>query len=55
MIEHKFIKIYYELLEHHATAQSNQDIADVGNLRELYNFKNLHVFDAHHRQLFSTE
>ncbi|HMG90504.1 MAG TPA: ATP-binding protein [Chryseolinea sp.] len=55
IIEHKFLKIYHELLEHRVNAQTNQDIADVGNLRELYNFKNLHVFDTHHRQLFSTD
>jgi len=55
IVEHKFVNIYHELLEHQATAQTNQDIADVANLRELYNFKNLHVFDTHHRQLFSTD
>src|SRR5688572_26806461 len=55
IVEHKFVNIYHELLEHHATAQTNQDIADVTNLRELYNFKNLHVFDTHHHQLFSTD
>ena len=55
MVEKKFITIYHELLEHHATAQTNQDIADIRNLRELYNFKNLHVFDTHHHQLFSTD
>jgi two-component system NarL family sensor kinase len=55
IVEKKFITIYHELREHHATAQTNQDIADIRNLRELYNFKNLHVFDTHHHQLFSTD
>ena len=54
-VENKFLAIYHELLEHHATAQTNQDIADIGNLQKLFDFKNLHVFDTHHRQLFSTD
>lgn len=54
-VENKFLKIYHELLEHHATAQTNQDIADIGNLQALYDFKNFHVFDTHHLQLFSTD
>src|SRR5688572_2597077 len=54
-VENKFLAIYHELLEHHATAQTNQDIADIGNLQRLFDFKNLHVFDTHHRQLFSTD
>ncbi len=29
--------------------------ADIENLCKLYNFKNLHVFDTQHRQLFSTD
>jgi two-component system, NarL family, sensor kinase len=55
MVEKKFLTIYNDLLEHRATSQTNQDIVDIRNLRELYNFKNLHVFDTHHRQLFSTD
>ncbi len=55
MVEKKFLTIYHDLLEHRATAQTNQDIVDIRNLRELYNFKNLHVFDTHHHQLFSTD
>ena len=54
-VENKFLAIYHDLLEHHATAQTNQHIADIGNLRKLYDFKNLHVFDTHHTQLFSTD
>jgi signal transduction histidine kinase len=54
-VENKFLAIYHELLEHHATAQTNRDIADIGNLQKLFDFKNLHVFDTHHRQLFSTD
>jgi signal transduction histidine kinase len=54
-VENKFLTIYHDLLEHHATAQTNQDIADISNLQKLFDFKNLHVFDTHHRQLFSTD
>lgn len=54
-VEHKFLTIYHELLQHHATAQTNQDIADINNLQKLFDFKNLHVFDTDHRQLFSTD
>ena len=54
-VENKFLTIYHELLEDHATAQTNQDIADISNLQKLFDFKNLHVFDTRHRQLFSTD
>ena len=33
----------------------NRDLTDIENLCRLYNFKNIHVFDTHHRQLFSTD
>jgi signal transduction histidine kinase len=54
-VENKFLKIYHELLEHHATAQTNKDVADIGNLQKLYDFKNIHVFNTQHLQLFSTD
>ncbi|MBA4058711.1 MAG: hypothetical protein C0490_28600, partial [Marivirga sp.] len=33
----------------------NHDLADIDNLCKLYNFKNIHIFDTHHNQLYSTD
>ncbi len=55
LVENKFTKIYSELTEHPGLSEENGDLTDIENLCTLYNFKNIHVFDTHHRQLFSTD
>lgn len=54
-VENKFTTIYRDLSASSAHSSGNRDLTDIENLCQLYNFKNLHVFDTHHRQLFSTD
>ena len=54
-IENKFNKIYHDLLERHVPAGENHDLTDIKNLCKLYNFKNIHLFDTHHKEFFSTD
>ena len=54
-LEGKFSRIYSDRVRLSTTDQMSQDLADIENLCKLYNFKNLHVFDTQHRQLFSTD
>ncbi|MDH4090796.1 MAG: sensor histidine kinase [Cyclobacteriaceae bacterium] len=54
-LEDKFSRIYSDRVRLSTTDQMSQDLADIENLCKLYNFKNLHVFDTQHRQLFSTD
>jgi two-component system, NarL family, sensor kinase len=55
-VEHKFLNIYRALINNpdKFLTQSN-DILDVENICKLYNFKNIHLFDLKHHQLFSTD
>lgn len=55
VVEDKFLNIYQGILNHPVFFNENNDLVDIKNLRELYNFKNIHVFDMHHKQLFSTD
>lgn len=55
LVENKFSKVYHDLSDRPVQVLQNQDLEDLRNLCRLYDFKNLHVFDAHHRQLFSTD
>lgn len=54
-VENKFTKIYHNLKEPPAITGEDHDLTDIENLCRLYNFKNIHVFDTHHKQLFSTD
>jgi two-component system, NarL family, sensor kinase len=54
-VEHKFLKIYHDLTKKPLPLSDNHDLTDIENLCKLYNFKNLHLFDTHHRQLYSTD
>jgi signal transduction histidine kinase len=54
-VEDKFLRIYHDLISRTASEPSQHDLVDIENLRRLYNFKNIHVFNTHHHQLFSTE
>lgn len=54
-VENKFVTIYRDLSAPSVHSSVNHDLDDIENLCRLYNFKNLHVFDTHHRQLFSTD
>ncbi len=55
-VERKFLKIYHDLEEGPLPDSHNRDdLDDIENLCRLYNFKNLHLFDTHHRQLYSTD
>ncbi len=53
-VENKFQRIFNDLRQSHPEPD-HQDIKDIENLCRLYDFKNLHVFDTHHNQLFSTD
>lgn len=54
-VEDKFLKIYRNLVEKSQPIPGNHDLADIDNLCKLYNFKNIHIFDTHHHQLYSTD
>jgi len=56
-LEQKFLKIFRTVS---ATVEKGisvhtSDMQDVENICRLYNFKNIHLFDLHHRELFSTD
>ena len=56
-LEHKFLNIYTAVsssLESGAPIH-NSDMDDVENICRLYNFKNIHLFDLRHGQLYSTD
>lgn len=53
-VEHKFLQIFHDL-QHPESAEGHHDLEDIRNLCALYDFKNLHVFDTRHHQLFSTD
>lgn len=53
-VEEKFLNIYSDVTSK-GQSQDNRDIQDIYNLCKLYDFLNLHIFDTHHRQLFSTD
>ena len=53
-VEEKFLDIYYDITNH-GESRDQRDIQDIYRLCKLYDFVNLHIFDAHHRQLFSTD
>ena len=54
-VEDKFLRIYNSLVLHTTFGSGVHDLADMETLRSLYDFKNIHFFDAQHRQLFSTD
>ena len=56
-LEHKFFNIYTAVSTSLENGRSlhNTDMEDVENICHLYNFKNIHLFDLRHRQLYSTD
>lgn len=56
-LEHKFLNIYSAVSSSVENGMSihNSDMDDVENICRLYNFKNIHLFDLHHQQLYSTD
>lgn len=54
-VEDKFLKIYRNLVEKSQPLPGTHDLADIDNLCKLYNFKNIHIFDTQHHQLYSTD
>src|SRR5687768_15638228 len=55
-LEHKFLNIYTALTDSQGRGVSHsEDMNDVENICKLYNFKNIHLFDIHHHELFSTD
>ncbi len=56
-LEHKFLNIYAAVSEAVEKGKSihNTDMDDVENIIRLYNFKNIHIFDLNHHQLYSTD
>jgi len=53
-LEDKFLHIHTRLTQKQKTS-ADQDLSDIYNICKLYNFRNLHLFDADHTQLFSTD
>ncbi|MEP6735882.1 MAG: histidine kinase [Chryseolinea sp.] len=53
-VEGKFTKIYNELTMPEFSP-GKQEIADLEDLCELYDFSNIHLFDRKNKQLFSTD
>lgn len=53
-VEEKFLSIYYDVTNYRRSLD-HRDIKDINNLCKLYDFMNLHIFDTHHGQLFSTD
>jgi two-component system NarL family sensor kinase len=53
-VEEKFLNIYYDVTNSRQSPD-HRDIRDIYSLCKLYDFANLHIFDTHHRQLFSTD
>jgi signal transduction histidine kinase len=55
-LENKFLHIYTSLTASRGNAVSNNaDMTDLKNLSKLYDFKNIHLFDLHHHEIFSTD
>ena len=56
-LKHKFLNIFTAFSSAAAKGISvhTADMEDVENIRRLYNFKNIHLFDLDHHELFSTD
>ncbi len=56
-LENKFLKIYHDLNKHPTPEEqrNNTDLIDIEHLCAFYDFKNIHVFDTLHHQLYSTD
>jgi signal transduction histidine kinase len=56
-LEHKFLNIYAAVSKAIQSGVSihNDDMTDLENICRLYNFKNIHLFDLRHQQLYSTD
>lgn len=56
-LEHKFLNIFTAVSNavEKGVSIHNSDMEDLENICELYNFKNIHLFDLNHHQLFSTD
>lgn len=56
-LEHKFANIFEAVssVNKHDVSLHNTDMDDLENIRKLYNFKNVHLFDLDHRQLYSSD
>lgn len=53
-VENKLLEIYQSLRDPELS-KGRHDIEDIRKLCQLYDFRNLHLFDTHHHQLFSTD
>ncbi|AYB30089.1 sensor histidine kinase [Chryseolinea soli] len=53
-LEDKFLHVRQRLIQEKKT-EGDHDLSDLYNICRLYNFRNLHLFDADHTQLFSTD
>lgn len=56
-LEHKFLNIFTAVHSAVENGKSvhNADMEDVENICRLYNFKNIHLYDLDHRELYSTD
>jgi hypothetical protein len=56
-LEHKFLNIFTAVSSavEKGVSIHNSDMEDLENICKLYNFKNIHLFDLNHHQLFSTD
>src|SRR5688572_24342509 len=56
-LEHKFLNIYAAVSKAIQSGVSihNDDMTDLENICRLYNFKNIHLFNLRHKQLYSTD
>ncbi len=56
-LEQKFLKIFRTVSSsvEKGISVHTSDMQDVENICRLYNFKNIHLFDLHHRELYSTD
>ena len=56
-LEQKFLKIFKTVSStvEKGISVHTSDMQDVENISRLYNFKNIHLFDLHHRELYSTD
>ncbi|HEX6223693.1 MAG TPA: hypothetical protein VFZ52_04755, partial [Chryseolinea sp.] len=57
VLEHKFLNVFNAVSSAVAKGISvhTSDMEDVENICRLYNFKNIHLYDLNHRELFSTD
>ena len=56
-LEQKFLNIYAAVASSVKNGASihTSDMQDVEDICQLYNFKNIHLYDLNHRELFSTD